>query len=205
MVKRHLFTIACLLAATTGATRQLLATDVLHTPYTALVSEAPLLFRRQDDGGGGDGSNSTDPLANPDGTLNMTAWNEATDTACRSQLASLPRGPSNPSGHSICFNLPSLDATRGIFEADLRLYRVADPRGDFVDMDSEQVDVGVSFAAADVDRINETTVMGVGMVGEIADLLKRQSLGDPEDIELMQSYLIIGKIREDKMSDDMNM
>lgn len=194
----RLLATACLLASTSAA-RQLFASDVLSTPYATLVAKSPL-ERRQDDG-----TNSTNPLANADGTLNMTAWNEATDNACRSQLASLPRGPSNPSGHSICFNLPSLDATQGIFEADLRLYRVADPRGDFANMDPEQVDIGVSFSGADVDRANETSITGVGMIGRIADLTKRQSAGDPDDIELMQAYLIVGKIREDKMTDDMNM
>lgn len=186
-----------LLASTVLSSNILSADAVLHQPYASISSDSFLTRRQQDD--------SENSLLNEDGSFNATAWTQATHAACQSTLASLRRSP-NPSGASVCFNLPSLDTATGVFEADLRLYRVFPPSGAWAGVEPGDVDVGVGFPSAQVTSITEEDVKGMGLVGEVQGLSKRQSDGGREDLpELMQAYLLVGQIKQDQMQENMSM
>ncbi|KAK3338848.1 hypothetical protein B0H65DRAFT_432256 [Neurospora tetraspora] len=90
-----------------------------------------------------------DPIFTADGTLNMTAWNAQVNAACISTLRQLTAA-SNPSGTCVCYNLPALDNSTGVFEADLRLFRINDARDSFAGIKPEQISVGVRFVGANV-------------------------------------------------------
>lgn len=169
--------------------------DVLSRPYASLIADTSLV-RRQDVP-----SPNPQDLLNPDGSLNMTVFSSATNDACRSALASMPRA-SNPSGMSICFNLPSLNTQNGGFEADLRLYRVSQPRGQWAQVDINQIDVNVGFPNARVSSVTQDDLSGVGMVGQLAARRERSQTDLPE---LLQSYMLVGQINESKMSENMTM
>lgn len=187
--------LASLLVAPVLATRTILTSrDVLSRPYASLLNDTNLA-RRQDD------SSYQQNLLNPDGSLNVTAFSNATKDACRSALASLPRA-SNPSGMSVCFNLPSLNTQDGIFEADLRLYRVSQSRGAWTQVDTKKIDVNVGFPDALVSSVTEAEVSGFGMVGELST---RQEGRQGDLPELLQSYMLVGQINESKMSENMSM
>jgi hypothetical protein len=195
-----------LLTASGVLTSNILSADaVLHQPYVSIVSDIYLTRRQQQDGSN-DSDNEEIPLLNEDGSFNSTAWGQATHTACQSTLASLHRSP-NPSGASVCFNLPSLDADTGVFEADLRLYRVFPPSGAWAGVDQEDIDVGVGFPSAQVTSITEEDVKGMGLVGDVRDLDKRQSRNESQaDLpELMQAYLLVGQIKQDQMQENLSM
>jgi hypothetical protein len=191
---------AALLSSTTLASQLLDADAVLYQPYAAVSSDA-FLVRRQDD----NGTDATTPGVglNPAGSFNASAWTALTHAACQSTLASLRRSP-NPAGSSVCFNLPSLDTNTGVFEADLRLYRVFPPTGAWEGVRAEDVDVSVGFPSAMVDEIREEDLLGMGLVGSVQDLQKRQQQpsGQPE---LMQAYLLVGQIKPDQMKTNMSM
>ncbi|KAK1779826.1 hypothetical protein QBC45DRAFT_125875 [Copromyces sp. CBS 386.78] len=90
-----------------------------------------------------------DPIFTADGTLNMTAWNAQVNAACISSLRQLTAA-TNPSGTCVCYNLPALDNSTGVFEADLRLFRVSDARDAFAGIAPEQISVAVRFVGANV-------------------------------------------------------
>ena len=188
--------LASLLAAPVLTTKTILTSgDVLSRPYASIVADASL-SRRQDEP-----SSDQQALLNPDGTLNMTAFSAATNDACRSALAGMPRA-SNPSGMSICFNLPSLNTQDGVFEADLRLYRVSQPRAAWTQVDVKQIDVNVGFPNAQVSSVTEDDFSGVGMVGELA---VRQEDNQADLPQLLQAYLLVGQINKSKMSQNNSM
>lgn len=197
---------AAALLSSTGLASQLLDADaVLYQPYAAVSSDAFLVRRQDDNSSSGEeemeGENTAIGLG-PDGSFNASTWTAETHAACQSTLSSLRRSP-NPAGSSVCFNLPSLDTKTGVFEADLRLYRVFPPSGAWEGVASEDVDVSVGFPSAMVDSIREEDLQGMGLVGEVKGMTKRQSpLNEPE---LMQAYLLVGQIKQDRMKPNMSM
>ncbi|KAH6889309.1 hypothetical protein B0T10DRAFT_529322 [Thelonectria olida] len=161
------------------------AEDVLHRPYAS-----SLLHVRDDD--------DTNSTSGANGSLNMTAWESTTNSACTSALSILTQS-TNPSGACVCYNLPSLDTDTGVFEADLRLYTVSDPRGDFAGIAPEDVTVSLSYNGASVMPVNPSNVSGAGMIGSVASIVKRSSPS------LLQTYMFIGQIDKDKMKSNMSM
>ncbi|CVK93024.1 uncharacterized protein FMAN_12572 [Fusarium mangiferae] len=156
------------------------ADDVLHRPYVSLLS-TPLAER--------DGNATVEQLPagdvplTKDGSLNMTAWNMDTNAACRSVLGGLHKS-TNPSGTCVCYNLPSLDVKTGVFEADVRLYQVSQPRGSFAAVAPEDINVGISYKGASVMPIQPADVNGTGLTGGKPGMGKRQ-----EGMQLLQSYM----------------
>ncbi|KAF5019972.1 hypothetical protein F66182_8003 [Fusarium sp. NRRL 66182] len=172
------------------------ADDVLHRPYVSLLS-TPLASR--DENATVDQLPAGDIPLNADGSFNLTAWNTETNAACRSALGGLHQS-SNPSGTCVCYNLPSLDVKTGVFEADLRLYQVSEARDSFAAVAPEDINVGVSYNGASVMPISPKLVNGTGMTGRASSKDKRE-----DTFELLQSYMFIGKIDAENMSDNMTM
>ncbi|RGP80129.1 hypothetical protein FLONG3_1663 [Fusarium longipes] len=173
--------------------------DVLNRPYAALLTTAPLSER--------DGQNSTAEQApagaiplNTDGSMNMTAWNMNTNSACRTALGGLHKS-TNPSGTCVCYNLPSLNMKTGVFEADVRLYQVSQPRGSFAAVAPENINVAIKFNGASAMAVRPTDVNGTGLVGDKPSMTKRAD----GDMTLLQSYMLVGQINADKMTDNMTM
>jgi hypothetical protein len=145
------------------------------------------LEARQSQGLGGD-----TPL-NADGSLDMAAWNDAANTACRDALRGLQLA-SNPSGACVCYNLPLLNNSTGTFEADLRLYQLSQPTGAFEGIPQDRIEVELSYNGASVSEVTQQAATRVKV---------RQDNGG--DLPLLQSYLFIGQIDNDRMSDGVTM
>ena len=78
-------------------------------------------------------------------------WDGKTDAACSTALASLNGVATNPSGISACYNIRSFNASVGAFQADLRLYRIASPTGDWTQLKQTGVNVGLSYVGASTE------------------------------------------------------
>ncbi|KAL1897122.1 hypothetical protein Sste5346_004327 [Sporothrix stenoceras] len=141
-------------------------------------------------------SAGTGVVLNADGTINMTAWDDTATTACNSALVKLPES-SNPSGTCICYNLPALDNTTGTFEADLRLFQLSTPSGEFEGIPPENIQVGLSYSGASVSPVSVASASKL-VVGR-ADTAANGSL------RLLQQYLFVGQIKKEMMTADMNM
>ncbi|KAK2592690.1 hypothetical protein QQS21_009620 [Conoideocrella luteorostrata] len=196
--------------------RFLRADDVLERPYSDLfrnaaeveapIAQAPVLVRRGIvvNAAGDKDREDTAVLLNDNGTLNWTAWNAATNEACTKALAVLPRS-SNPSGNCICYNLPSLDTKTGVFEADLRLFRISDPRDDFANVSPEQVKVGLQYHGASVSPISEKELMGIGRVSNQMRVIAPRDTSSSGGPRLVQTYMFVGQIAKSKMSENMSL
>lgn len=179
------------------------ADDVLSLPYASPAHFPGLLVRRQDtDATSNAGLDSTAVKLNPNGTLNATAWDMATNAACADALRGLPRS-SNPSGNCICYNLPSLDTVTGVFEADLRLYRISDPRDAFAGVAPGDINVGVQYHGASVSPVPMSEIMGMGWVENKTRVMEPRA--ETREPQLLQTYLFVGQIDKEEMKKNMTM
>jgi hypothetical protein len=155
-----------------------------------------------DDEGGEEGDDEGDeegdetPLK-ADGSLDLEAWKTQTDKACQEALKKVGKA-SNPSGACVCYNLPLMNNATGAFEADLRLYQLSEPRGDFQGIPQDKIEVELSYNGASVSELKETTG-----VPAAASLRTRQDSGNGTDLRMLQSYLFLGQVDKDKMSGQM--
>lgn len=90
--------------------------------------------------------------------VNATEWAATTTTACMTSLTALNGVANNPSGMGICYNVAYLDNSTGVFEADMRLYMIAAPTGNFAGIASANVQVGLSYNGATVSPLNATAL-----------------------------------------------
>jgi hypothetical protein len=81
------------------------------------------------------------------GGSNATAVNAAINTACRGAISQIEDFNSD-SGLGGCYNIMYLNRTTGLFQADLRLYKVSEPTGPFsgIPIDSMLVNLNSNFA-----------------------------------------------------------
>lgn len=143
------------------------------------------IFQRQDDGSGA----TTGSLNETD----MAVWDEETEALCEQHLSQLSVA-SNPSGTAICYNLPSLDTTTGAFMADLRLYQVSTPSGDFTGIAPEEIQVGVQYDGSSVSPVQQNVE-----TRSVKDLAKRQAVAPT----LLQSYMMVGQMDMNRLPDPM--
>lgn len=147
------------------------------------------IVRRQD---------ASDVVLNQDGTINMTAWDAQVNDACSKALSSLPEA-SNPSGTCICYNLPALDNVTGTFEADLRLYQLNTPTGDFAGIAPQNIQVGLSYSGASVSPVSASTAEQK----VVTKVVQRQSSSG--NLKLLQAYLFVGQMDKAKLATATNM
>lgn len=180
------------------------AEDVLARPYSELMgprASTPLIVGRGASVVNAAAGPAEGVMLNNNGTLNVTAWNVATNDACIKALQPLSRS-TNPSGNCICYNLPSLDTKTGIFEADLRLYRISQPRDNFANIPPENVKVGLEYHGASVSPISANDLMGMGQANRTSKLVARDAGSTPR---LVQTYMFVGQIDQTKLKDNMSM
>ncbi|KAI4167351.1 MAG: hypothetical protein LQ343_007276 [Gyalolechia ehrenbergii] len=83
-------------------------------------------------------------------STSSNTWLNQTSAACIQSLTALNGKASNPSGLAACYNVKSWNSSTGVFEADLRLYRIAAATGDWVTLMTQAVNVGLSYSGATV-------------------------------------------------------
>lgn len=91
-------------------------------------------------------------LAN--GSIDTTQWNAQASTACMNAIGMLNGNASNPTGLVACYNVPYLDQTNGTFEAELRIYNVSMPTGQWVGVTASEMMVALNFQDATIQASN---------------------------------------------------
>ena len=172
--------------------------DVLRTPYSDIIAEATMLVRRQD----GTSKASEAVQLNPNGTLNMPTWDATTDAACVKALTQINQS-TNPSGNCVCYNLPVLDDSTGVFEADLRLYRVSAPRDAFASVKQEDVRVSVEYNGASVSTLSGNGTSASKSAGKRAAGLSIRA--DTSNPKLLQTYMFVGQVDKSRLKENMSM
>ncbi|KAI9805077.1 MAG: hypothetical protein M1825_000911 [Sarcosagium campestre] len=127
--------------------------------------------------------------------LDPEQWDTQTSAAC---LKYLGKWDKDPSGLAVCYNLPSLDNSTGSFDADLRLYRIAPPTGDWVDVTDADVTVGVVYA----DAVATKSTAG----DEPSDASTKSKTQKGESMPMMlQSFRYTGSLNPEMMNKPMNL
>jgi hypothetical protein len=182
-------------AAYQGDRIHLRSEDVLERSYDEVLSR--FIEKRQTVASG---PLESTVVLNPDGSLNMTAWDEETSIACTEALSHLELA-SNPSGTCICYNLPSLDTSTGVFEADLRLYKVSEPSGAFDGIPPQNIQVGLAYKGASVSPVSASRIGGRSLSQGTEFPIQRRAVTP----ELLQAYLFVGQIDATRMQPEMSM
>lgn len=137
--------------------------------------------------------------------VNVTAWDQQTAAACASTLEALNGVASNPAGMAVCYNLPYLDNTTGVFEADLRLYMIAPPTGGFANIASSNVMVGLAYNGATVSPVNASSLKRSQTSADAVSLIS-WSRGINKRVEtptLVQAYAFVGQINPTLLATNM--
>ncbi|KAI0127149.1 hypothetical protein BJ170DRAFT_363897 [Xylariales sp. AK1849] len=181
-----------------------LAVSVLATGVCAGVGNMPVMARRQNmvelEPRMGDvvspmlqKRQSTSINLTPNqASMNLTQWNTETSALCMSALAQL-NVASNPSGTAVCYNIPSLDTATGAFMADLRLFQISTPSGEFSGIPPSNIQVGLQYHGALVSPVNQSAVT-------TRDLERRAVSPTP-----LQTYMFVGQIDQTQMAQPMTM
>lgn len=134
-------------------------------------------------------------------TVNIATWDADTMAACIASLEALKGVATNPSGMAVCYNLPMLDEKSGVFQADLRLFKISEPTGIFGNISSQNIQVGLSYDGATVSTMDSSQF---GTRGEHGTLListpqKRQAV----EPVMAQAYAFVGQINADLLTSSM--
>jgi hypothetical protein len=136
--------------------------------------------------------------------VNFTQWDTETQNSCILTLEALNGVATNPSGFAVCYNLPRLDNTTGVFQADLRLFKISEPTGDFANIPTQNVQVSLSYIGATVSAVNMSSVNRrdtnpdeTSLISWPRGLDKRQNAAEPQ---LIQAYAFVGQINADVLS-----
>jgi hypothetical protein len=130
--------------------------------------------------------------------MSSSTWDQDTSAACTKALTTLNGNTTNPSGIAVCYNLPYYDNTTGIFQADLRLYHISDPRNEWAGVQSQDVNAALSYAGAAISpstRKSKRITRGLG-----SHLEKRQGAPAPQ---MLQVFNFVGQINKDLVSSNM--
>lgn len=136
-------------------------------------------------------------------TDTLAHWDDQTESACSTALIALHSVATNPSGIAACYNIQSLDNSTGIFEVDLRLYRISAPSEGWVKLNPSSVGVGLSYVNATVSatkarkskREDQTLPWFPAQRDEAADMYIRRSTGVPP--RRLGSMTFVGTVDDD--------
>jgi hypothetical protein len=140
----------------------------------------------------------------PSTGINATEWDAQTQAACTSSLESMNGVSNNPSGMAICYNLPYLDNSTGVFEADLRLYMIAPPTGSFANIASSNVQVGLAYNGATVSAVNASSLKKRSDATSLISWPRAVSIAKRATVPtLIQSYAFVGQVNQNLISSNM--
>jgi len=144
--------------------------------------------------------------------MTVAAWDAQTQLACTSTLEKLNGKASNDAGMAVCYNIPLLNSTTGAFQADLRLFKVAEPTGQFANIPAQNVQVGLTYIGAQVQPIDKTQIgrrdvegrneEGFSLISwpKRSNIEARQAKATPA---LVQAYAFTGFINKDLLGPSM--
>ncbi|KAF2762134.1 hypothetical protein EJ05DRAFT_497002 [Pseudovirgaria hyperparasitica] len=99
---------------------------------------------------------SLSPASGDASNFDLNAWQAQTQAACMNSIAALNGQASNPSGMAVCYNLPFLDNSTGVFQAELRLYNVSAPVDTWKGVTENDISLELAYTGATVQATNDT-------------------------------------------------
>jgi len=97
---------------------------------------------------------SLTPVSGDASKADLQKWEDETRAACMQTLSNLNGQASNPSGIAVCYNVPFLDNSTGVFQAELRMYNVSAPVDPWQSVTTADVSMTLSYLGATVQAMN---------------------------------------------------
>ncbi|KAI9655581.1 MAG: hypothetical protein M1821_005374 [Bathelium mastoideum] len=121
---------------------------------------------------------SSTPASGNAADFNLTQWNEMTSQACSNAIQALNGNAGNPSGMAVCYNVPFLDNSTGVFESEVRLYNLSAPSGEWAGLQSNAISISMSYLGASVAPTRGLMMKRSELVSEslASAVEKRQSM-----------------------------
>lgn len=130
-------------------------------------------------------------------------WEKETESACQNALSKVSPSSISPSGMSACYNIRYFDNSTGVFQSELRFYRLAPPAGNWTMLDSKRMSIGISCKGASLAQGNPDMQKRDGSDGLArARALKaprrnrptrRSSTSTPQPLQVLQ---FVGKLHD---------
>lgn len=145
---------------------------------------------------------SLTPASGDASEANLQKWEEQTRTACMQTLGNLNGKASNPSGIAVCYNVPFLDNSTGVFQAELRMYNVSSPIDPWQSVTAADVSMTLSYLGATVQAMNiNNTKREVGKAQarttwSDGTLVERQTITSMTELKTL---MYVGKINSNLM------
>jgi len=111
-------------------------------------------------------------LAN--GSIDNTQWDAEAETACVNAMDGLNGNAGNPTGLVVCYNIPYLNTQNGTFEAELRIFNVSQPTGDWVGITAAQMMVTLEYAGATISATDSNGPVKRGLAKALRPLLRKR-------------------------------
>jgi hypothetical protein len=166
------------------------------------------LTRRQDSNPAGTAPlASISPASGDAARADLAKWEEETKKACMETLGKLNGQASNPSGIVVCYNLPFLDNTTGVFQAELRMYNVSAPIDPWVGVTAADVSMTLSYLGATVQNMaGNFSKRDIGyppVRREVSDglLVERQNINTLTEMKVL---MYVGRVNSNLMGSAMN-
>ncbi|KAH8723669.1 hypothetical protein GQ44DRAFT_740895 [Phaeosphaeriaceae sp. PMI808] len=154
---------------------------------------------------------SLTPASGDASRIDYAKWEAETKKACMDSLGSLNGKASNPSGIAVCYNVPFLDNSTGVFQAELRMYNVSAPVDPWVGVTAADVSMTLSYLGATVQNMQgnftkrDTRNLSWPPVRtrEIKDglLVERQNVNTMTEMKVL---MYVGRINNNLMGNAMN-
>lgn len=81
-------------------------------------------------------------------------WEKETESACQNALSKVNTNSISPSGMAACYNIRYFENSSGVFQSELRFYRMAPPAGNWTMLDSKRMSIGISCKGASLAQGN---------------------------------------------------
>lgn len=133
---------------------------------------------------------------------NLAKWEEETRAACMQTLGNLNGQASNPSGIAICYNVPFLDNSTGVFQVELRMYNVSAPVDPWQGVTAADVSMTISYLGATVQAMNmnntkrEVSEARARARWNDGTLVQRQTISTMTELKTL---MYVGKINSNLM------
>lgn len=145
---------------------------------------------------------SLTPVSGDASKADLQKWEDETRAACMQTLSNLNGKASNPSGIAVCYNVPFLDNSTGVFQAELRMYNVSAPVDPWQSVTAADVSMTLSYLGATVQAMNmNNTKREVGEADIRArwsdgTLVQRQTISTMTELKTL---MYVGKINSNLM------
>lgn len=145
---------------------------------------------------------SLTPASGDASKADLQKWEEDTRAACMQTLGNLNGKASNPSGIAVCYNVPFLDNSTGVFQAELRMYNVSAPVDPWQSVTAADVSMTLSYLGATVQAMNmnntkrEVSEARARARWSDGTLVQRQTISTMTELKTL---MYVGKINSNLM------